>query len=159
MRSLLRITVCLPALLLMGCQMDMFSGPAMCWDSFGCGSPPGGIGGPAAFIMGLPRAKLDTTAIATRGGARGLLHVGDTVTLYVVSATDFPNDTLRTVGWSADTSTARISVRSDGGLTLVATALGQVTVYTGDIGAVWSSCETVASVSTCTNMGEIDVIP
>ena len=110
-------------------------------------------------MIGFPRAKLDTTANATGGGARGLLRVGDTVTFYVVSSSNFPHDTLRTVSWSADTTTARISVRADGGTRLMATALGRVMVHTGDIVAVWSACGTAAGVYTCTTMNEIDVVP
>lgn len=88
-----------------------------------------------------PRAKLDTASIAMGGGVRGLLRIGDTMTFYVVSSTNFPSDPLRSVAWSADTSTARITVRSDGGMTLQATAIGQVMVFTGITGAVWSACE------------------
>ena len=157
MRSLSRITMCLAALLLVGCEMPTFSVP-ICWDDFGCGST-WGTSGPTAYMIGFPTAKLDTTTIASGGAARGLLQIGDTITLYVVSSVNFPSDTLRTVDWSADTTTARISVRSDGGLTLAATALGQVLVYAGDLGAVWSACDTVAGVFTCTTMGEIDVVP
>jgi hypothetical protein len=157
MRSLPRITTCLAALLLAGCEMPTFSVP-ICWDDFGCGST-WGTSGPTAYIIGFPTAKLDSTAMATGGGVRGLLHVGDTITLYVVSSVNFPSDTLRTVDWSADIGTAQISVRSDGGMTLVATALGQVIVSAGNSGAVWSACDTVAGVFTCTTMGEIDVVP
>ena len=35
----------------------------------------------------------------------------------------------------------------------------QVLVYAGDLGAVWSACDTVDGVFTCTTMGEIDVVP
>lgn len=157
MRFPTRITMCLAALLLIGCEMPNFSG-LTCWDDFACGGGSGGVPGPTYYMIGFPTAKLDSTTIATGGGARGLLHVGDTITLYVVSSTNFPNDTLHTVGWSTDTTTARISVRSDGGMTLVTTALGQVMVNTGSIGAVWLACGTSAGTYTCTTMSEIDVV-
>lgn len=157
MRTRFRITMCLAVLLLGGCDMPMFTGiTCLPFEPGDCGTTPVGIGGPAAYMIGFPPEKLERD---TSGVSRGLLRVGDTVTFYVISATNFPHDTLRTVDWSADTTTARISVRSDDGLTLVATALGQVLVYTGSLGAVWNACSTVAGAFTCAPIDEIDVIP
>jgi hypothetical protein len=151
------VAMCLAALSLVGCEMPTFSG-GTCWDSYGCDGFKGGFPGPSAYIVGFPAAKLDTTAVATGGGMRGLLHVGDSVTLYVLYVANFPNDTLRSVGWSADTNTARIAVRADGGLTLVATASGPVQVYT-DMDAVMAFCPSALSAYACVGIGEIDVSP
>jgi hypothetical protein len=158
MRTPARVTLCLAALLLIGCDMPMFSGlsclpiePGDCGTSVGTFDPPD-------FMIGFPAAKLDTSASASGGGARGLLRVGDTVTFYVVSGLNFPNDTLRNVIWTADTTTAHVFVRPDGGMTLVATALGSVMIYTGDIVASWMACQTDAGDFTCMPMNEIDVV-
>jgi hypothetical protein len=151
------VAMCLAAFSLVGCEMPMFSG-GTCWDSYGCDGSPWGIPGPSAYIVGFPAAKLDTTAIATGGGMRGLLQVGDSITLYVLDAANFPDDTVRSVGWSADTATARIAERADGGLTLVATASGPVQVYTA-VGAVMAYCPSAANTYGCVAIAEIDVSP
>lgn len=159
MRTRARVTLCLAALLFLGCDMPMFSGlTCLPFEPGDCGTPVGTFD-PPDFMIGFPAAKVDTSASATGGGARGLLRVGDTVTFYVVSALNFPNDTLRNVIWTADTTTAHVFVRPDGGMTLVATALGPVMIYTGDIVVNWSACQTAAGVSTCMAINEIDVVP
>ena len=161
MRTRFRITLCLAAMLLVGCEIPSFTG-IQCLDiePGDCGTPVSTPSpGPTLYMIGFPRAKLDTTSTAMGGGVRGLLRIGDTVTFYVVSSTNFPNDTLRSVDWSADTTTARITVRSDGGMTLQATALGQLLVSTGNVGAVWSACGTAGDVFPCTTMNEMDVVP
>jgi hypothetical protein len=159
MRTRARVTLCLAALLLIGCDMSMFSGPTCLPIEPGdCGTSVGTFN-PSDIMIGFPAAKLDTNASATGGGARGLLRVGDSVTFYVVSGLNFPNDTLRNVIWTADTTTAHVFVRPDGGMTLVATALGSVMIYTGDIVANWVACQTDAGVFTCMPMNEIDVVP
>lgn len=157
MRFLLRITTCLVALPFIGCNMPL---SPICWDF--CGDNPPVATWPtvyAADMVGFPTAKLDTSAASTSGEARGLLQVGDSVTFYLISSSNFPYDTLRAVNWSADTTTARISLREDGGMTLVATALGPVMVYTGKGIVAWLACELVAGVYSCTAMSQIDVVP
>lgn len=158
MRTRVQVTLCLAALLLIGCDMPTFSGLICAYESDDCGTPVGTVN-PSDFMIGFPAAKLDTSASATGGGVRGLLRVGDTVTFYVVSGLNFPNDTLRNVIWTADTTTAHVFVRPDGGMTLVATALGSVMIYTGDIVASWAACQIAAGVFTCTTINEIDVVP
>ena len=159
MRTRACVTLCLASLLLIGCDMPTFSGiTCLPFEPGDCGTPVGTFD-PPDFMIGFPVAKLDTSASATGGGVRGLLRVGDTVTFYVVSGLNFPNDTLRNVSWAADTTTAHVFVRPDGGMTLVATALGSVMIYTGDIVASWAVCQAVAGSFTCTTIDEIDVVP
>lgn len=153
-----RITLCLAAILLAGCDMPSFAGlDCIAFEPGDCGTPVG-TPGPSVFILGFPAAKLDSSAVPTGGTVRGLLRVGDTVTFHVVSESNFPNDTVRYVTWSTDTSTARMVVHPDGGMTLTATAIGLVTISTNYYAAE-ISCETVAGVLSCTPIGEIDVIP
>jgi hypothetical protein len=121
-----------------------------------CGTPVV-IPGPAAYLVGLPRSWLDSTTIS--GGVRGVMHVGDTVTLYAIAAVNFPADTLQTVDWSVDTATAQITLRSQGGVILQATSVGPVSVHTGSLVATWSSCAIIAGQYTCTNVDEVDVVP
>jgi hypothetical protein len=159
MRTRARVTLCLAALLLAGCDMPTFPGiTCIPFEPGDCGTPVGTYD-PPDLMIGFPESKLDTSASATGRGARGLLRVGDSVTFYVVSGLNFPNDTVRNVSWAADTTTAHVLVRSDGGMTLVATALGAVVIYTGDIVASWVACQTTAEVLTCTTINEIDVVP
>jgi hypothetical protein len=159
MRTRARVTLCLAALLLIGCDMSMFSGlSCIPFEPGDCGTPVGTFN-PSNYLIGFPAAKLDTSASATGGGSRGLLRVGDTVTFYVVSELNFPNDTLRNVIWTADTTTAQVFVRPDGGMTLVATALGSVMIDTGNIAVNWMACQTDAGDFTCMPMNEIDVVP
>ena len=161
MRTRICITLCLAAPLLLGCDFPSFTGiQCLAFVPGDCGTPVSTPGpNPTYYMIGFPRAKLDTASTAMSGGVRGLLRIGDTVTFYVVSSSNFPRDTLRSVDWSVDTTTARITVRSDGGMTLQATALGQLMVFTGSMGAVWSACGTAEDVFTCTTMNEMDVVP
>lgn len=161
MRTRICITLCLAAPLLLGCDFPSFTG-IQCFsvEPGDCPTPvPTPSPNPTLYMIGFPRAKLDTASTAMGGGVRGLLRIGDTVTFYVVSSKNFPNDTLRSVAWSADTTTARFTVRSDGGMTLQATALGQLMVFTGNMGAVWSACGTAEDVFPCTTIDEMDVVP
>jgi hypothetical protein len=157
MRIFMCGTLCAALLVLGGCDMHVLAAPeCIPGESGDCGTPIV-IPGPAAYLVGFPRSWLDTTTIS--GGVRGVMHVGDTVTLYAIAAVNFPSDTLQTVDWSVDIATARITMRSDGGITLQATTVGPVFVRTGSLVAVWSSCAIIARRYTCTNVDEVDVVP
>lgn len=100
MRTQFRITLCLAALLLGGCEMPTLSGiTCLPIEPGDCGTPVP-VPGPAAYLIGFPRARLEK-----------------------------------------------------------AIALGKVMVFTGSLGAVWSSCGMVEGAFTCTPMDGIDVVP
>jgi hypothetical protein len=160
MYSQLRITLCLGALLLAAC--DPITLPCIDFEGNGaCGHGGGGFPPVQGYIIGFPTTKLDTSATQP-SEARGVLRVGDSITLYVVTASGFPNppfDTLTNVVWYTDTSTAQISTRADGGRTLVAKAPGRLVVAPAGVDAAVWACDIVQSVYGCSLLGEIDVLP
>lgn len=149
----------LAALVLTGCNLPGIAG---CGESCGGGPPPA----PQYVVIGYPRAWIDSLASVPNTGVRLTMHVGDTVTLYVVTAASFPAtpfDTVRAVSWSVDSSTAalsaRITAQQDGGGSLTALAPGSVIVSDGSLGGSSAACAVDRNSYVCDFVGEIRVVP
>jgi hypothetical protein len=113
-----------------------------------------------SFITGFPVDKVDhTTAVAF--GFRGVMRVGDAVSLYVVRGdqADITSaaDTVRGVQWAIDSQTAaQLTMQLDGGARLVAKSVGQVGMITANGSAVQYACKFR---NECSLISQIDVVP
>jgi len=150
----------LAVFVLTGCNIPGIAG---CGESCNGGGPPPG---PQYVVIGYPRAWIDSLASVPNTGVRLTMHVGDTATLYVVTAASFPTapfDTVRTVSWSIDSSSAalsaRITARPDGGGSLIALAPGPVIVSDGSLGGSSAACAVDNNSYICDFVGEIRVEP
>ena len=119
--------------------------------------------GPAtvSFITGFPLRNVDQTTAMPFGGYRGVLHVGDTVSLYLVRGEHVETyqaaDTVRNVQWAIDSGTAaQLTTQSDGGARLVGRVAGQVGMISANGNAVQYACKFG---SMCASISRIDVVP
>jgi len=157
----LRCCVLLLAVLaLTACDFPRITG---CLESCSGGAPPPA---PQYVVIGYPRAWIDSLASVPNTGVRLTMHVGDTVTLYVVTAASFPTapfDTVRVVSWSVDSSSptvsAQIASQQDGGGSLIALSPGSVIVSDGSLGGSSAACAVDHNSYTCDFVGEIRVEP
>lgn len=139
------LALLLAAILLSACGDLGITGCPFC-DEGGSPAPPSP---PTHYeVIGYPRAWIDGSATNGSAGYRLTMHVGDTTTLYVVTAASFPQgpfDTLRTVHWTVDSlgnsTAARITVRADGGGKLMAIAPGSVSVRDGSFDGRGAACD------------------
>lgn len=151
----------LTAFVLTACDLPRLTG---CYES--CGGDGGPPPAPQYVVIGYPRAWIDSLASVPNTGVRLTMHVGDTVTLYVVTAASFPAapfDTMRAVSWSVDSSSATVSAQitsqQDGGGSLTALSPGSVIVRDGSFGGSSAACAVDNNSYTCDYVGEIRVEP
>ena len=104
-------------------------------------------------LVGFPADKVDVNTVVG-GGYRGTMHVGESVTLYLVnsiSAGYAPADTIRTgVVWAlSDSTAARIAVDAQGG--------GRITAITvGVVGKIFANMTQYDVVFACFNYTHCD---
>ena len=140
---------------------------AACTSNNGCleiDGPCPGPRTPASFILGFPTASVDLVSGPINGsGSRGVMHVGDTVTLHLVRDSIgevlTASDTIRAVTWSmSDQSAASLVPVSGGAALLIGKAPGRVGLVIANGLTVMYSCGPISGSRGCAPVGAIDVI-
>src|SRR5690242_3414296 len=155
-----------------GTMLPLITSAACVKVSFGCleldgpCSPDGGSTRAYAtrfYVLGFPADRVDRSTVLSSGGYRGVLHVGDAISLQLMIAvgdtTSGNGLPIQVVAWELpDSSAARIENAANGAGILMATKAGRVSSIIAQSVpyAEVSACDAEKS---CWRVTEIEIVP